>query len=169
MPRKALAEPPYDPIATDLVRQALVPSPPASPTSSPVSTPLLHTVVSVPPDKGTLPPEYLPRSPGASTTKRFVLNASENEKLNAFLFRLEQNAKTKVSFSVVMRAMLRLIMQAEKNLLVELAHGFPIALPSTHDSFAQAAFEEEWIKRFAAVFCEFAQRSSEHSAACPTR
>ena len=158
--RKALAETPYDPIAADLMRQVLVATPPAPPTSSPVPIPLVHTIVPVLPDKTTLTPACWPRSPGASITKRFVLTPSDHEKLDAFLFRLEQSAKTQVPFSVVMRAMLSLIMQAEKDLLVGLAQGFPVTLPSTHDSSAQASFEQAWISHFAqAMFSRLAHHT----------
>jgi hypothetical protein len=44
------------------------------------------------------------------------------------------------------RAVLNVAMQAEELLLAEVRDGAPRRFPSTHDSIAQGAFEEWWMR-----------------------
>ncbi|HMO66842.1 MAG TPA: hypothetical protein PKE47_16765, partial [Verrucomicrobiota bacterium] len=79
----------------------------------------------------------------ATITKRFVLSRAEDDDLNAFLLRLQHRAGTKVTLSVLVRALVTLAMQAEAAVLREL-DGHALKFPSTHDRLGQGFFEEQW-------------------------
>lgn len=143
MPRKRFEDTPYDPIAADLVREvvaarkhAVVAVAPVSIESQPIR-PAMNLV--------SLPVPAESKTPEPSITKRFLLNRSENEDLEAFLLRLQKQAGTKVTLSMFTRALLNVVMQAESALLAELGQGRPRRFPSTHDSIGQGVFEDWWI------------------------
>ena len=156
MPRKKFEETPYDPIAADLMREVaagggaaltmastipahpsafVAPSPP--PVNRPRAAPALAAEVE---------PQQHQRSPEPTITKRFLLTRGENEELESFLLRLQKRAGTKVTLSMFTRALVNVVMQAEEQLLVEVGEGTPRRFPSTHDSIAQGAFEEWWMR-----------------------
>ena len=123
MPKKKFEDTPYDPIAADLAREVGAAGRTAPRPLAPLLTPMaaptpLTNVMSLSP----VPPTSVPQAhPAESTiTKRFVLTRGENEEVNAFLLRLEQRAKTKVTLSVFMRAALTVAMQAEEQIVAEL-------------------------------------------------
>ncbi|MBL9171418.1 MAG: hypothetical protein JNN07_27040 [Verrucomicrobiales bacterium] len=147
MPRKPFEETPYDPIAADLVREVVatrrhpvVARAPAT-IAAPEPTRSGMTLVSAPTSDSAEP-----KSPEPSITKRFLLNRSENEDLEAFLLRLQKQAGTKVTLSMFTRAVFNVVMQAESALLAEVGQGKPRRFPSTHDSIAQGIFEDWWMR-----------------------
>ena len=148
MPRKPFEDTPYDPIAADLVREVVT----ARKQSSPVITPRAtagNLEGSRPSISLVTAPETLGvdhKNPEPAITKRFLLNRSENEDLEAFLLRLQKQAGTKVTLSMFTRALLNVVMQAEPALLSEVGQGRPRRFPSTHDSIAQGVFEDWWIQ-----------------------
>ncbi len=148
MPRKRFEDTPYDPIAADLVREvvaarkhAVAPFPPAPPESGREVLRAGMSLVALP-----TPSPVDSKTPEPSITKRFLLNRSENEDLEAFLLRLQKQAGTKVTLSMFARALLNVVMQAEAALHSEVGQGRPRRFPSTHDSIAQGVFEDWWIR-----------------------
>jgi hypothetical protein len=81
---------------------------------------------------------------GGRITKRFILSRKEDDDLNAFLLRLQTRGEAKVTLSVIVRAALSVLMQAEEQILQEVGDRFPQDYPSTHDSLALGEFEERW-------------------------
>lgn len=126
MPGNRHQERPCDPISADLVRAA-------------TSTPRLQ-VASAP----TTSP-VVPTSPTEETTitKRFVLTRAEDAELNAFLFRLQQAAGTKVPVNVLVRAAVSILMDAKARLANQLRDA-RLRQPSAHDRLALGEFEEFW-------------------------
>lgn len=153
MPRKLFEESPYDPIAADLMREVavggrgdmarVVTSPPRSLVES--SPPLLNLPRAIP-AVPVIADTSAPHTPEPPITKRFTLTRSENEELDAFMLRLQKRAGTKVTLSMFTRAVINVAMQAEEQLLAEVGEGVPRRFPSTHDSIAQGAFEEWWMR-----------------------
>ncbi|MCI0623787.1 MAG: hypothetical protein L0387_19375 [Acidobacteria bacterium] len=149
MPKKKFEETPYDPIAADLMREVADGPSRNSALAAPVSANAENHDASenLPPPAGLLRSENRPvRGPEPTITKRFVLTRSENEDLEAFLLRVQKRAGTKLTLSVFTRATINVAMQAEEQLLAEVGEGIPRRFPSTHDSLAQGAFEEWWMR-----------------------
>ena len=63
--------------------------------------------------------------------------------MNAFLLRLQQSARTKVTLSVLVRAALAVVMESESKIREELEQQ-SFRLPSTHDRLALSDFEDRW-------------------------
>lgn len=151
MGKKAFEEERYDPIGADLARDVAAAgriTAPAGIAGVPPlgrSSPPIHHV----------PPSLLPTGRAASgvdsaareatITKRFVLTRTEDDELNEFLLRLQKQVGTKVTLSVIVRAALTVVMQAENQVSEEI-RGWPMRFPSTHDPLAQNSFEAEWIR-----------------------
>jgi hypothetical protein len=76
-------------------------------------------------------------------TKRFLLSRGEDAEMNAFLLRLQQSARTKVTLSVLVRAALAVVMESESKIREELEQQ-SFRLPSTHDRLALSDFEDRW-------------------------
>lgn len=156
MPKKKFEEMPYDPIAADLMREvaagggvvlAMASTIPAQPSAFVApSAPPANRPRAAPALAAEVEPEQHQRSPEPTITKRFLLTRSENEELESFLLRLQKRAGTKVTLSMFTRAVLNVVMQAEEQLLAEVGEGTPRRFPSTHDSIAQGAFEEWWMR-----------------------
>ena len=156
MPKKKFEDTPYDPIAADLMREVVTGGKSSTPASAAISSvPSPAVVVAlprgpVPPSSGeplaSFPPASAPTSAEPTLTKRFLLTRSENEELDAFLLRLQKRAGVKVTLSMFARAALNVVMQAEEQLFAEVGAGAPRRFPSTHDSIAQGAFEEWWMR-----------------------
>ena len=136
MPKKRFDERPYDPISADLVRDvtamkssgqrtisAQPPIAPGAPRVAPITQP--------------------PGQAEPSITKRFLLSRGEDAELNAFLLRLQQSARTKVTLSVLVRAALAVVMESESKIREELEQQ-SFRLPSTHDRLALSDFEDRW-------------------------
>ena len=130
MPKKRFEERPYDPISTDLFREATTPQLKALP-----PTP---NIALVPPKPASRPIVH-----EASITKRFVLTRSEDADVEAFILRLQNAARTKVSLGVLMRAALSVIMESEAQ-LIRIVEAQTFRLPSTHDRLALGEFEDQW-------------------------
>jgi hypothetical protein len=136
MPKKRFEERPYDPISADLVREvtAMKSAGPGNRSSQPsmaVITPRAAPL-SQPDDQAEL-----------TITKRFLLSRGEDAEMNAFLLRLQQSARTKVTLSVLVRAALAVVMEAESRIREELEQQ-SFRLPSTHDRLALSDFEDRW-------------------------
>ena len=170
MGRKAFEDQPYDPIAADLARDvaaagrsvavkvapAYRPPPSPSPLSVVPPSPVVDRVpveatqssavgsVSTG-EEGGPRPIHVPVAREATITKRFVLTRTEDDEFNEFLLRLQRQIGTKVTASVVVRAALTVLMQAEIQVLQEI-RGWQVRFPSTHDALAQGTFEAEWIR-----------------------
>ena len=76
-------------------------------------------------------------------TKRFVLSRSEDAEMNGFLLRLQQSARSKITLSVLVRAALAVVMEAESRLCDDAGKQI-FRLPSTHDRLALSEFEDQW-------------------------
>jgi len=76
-------------------------------------------------------------------TKRFLLSRGEDAEMNAFLLRLQQSARTKVTLSLLVRAALAVVMESESKIREELEQQ-SFRLPSTHDCLALSDFEDRW-------------------------
>lgn len=166
MGKKAFEDQPYDPIAADLARDVaaagrrvlpVVHPPPAPPSLSVVQpSPVLPpgSAPSVPPQRpmtgtaraGEQEPRALSGAAAreATITKRFVLTRTEDDEFNEFLLGLQKQIGTKVTASVMVRAALTVVMQAEAQIQQEI-RGWQVRFPSTHDALAQGTFESEWI------------------------
>ncbi len=144
MGRKAFEEEPYNPIAADLARDVA-----AAGRGSPAITNVAPRVVQRPQPVQHSTVVSLPAIESAAReatiTKRFVLTRTEDDDLNEFLLRLQKQVGTKVPLSVVVRAALTVVMQAESQVMDEI-RGWPIRFPSTHDCLGQNTFEAEWIR-----------------------
>ena len=138
MPKKRFEERPYDPISADLVRDvtaaktlgerartlsAQTPMALISARSEPIMQPF-----------GQVEP---------TITKRFVLSRSEDAEMNGFLLRLQQSARSKITLSVLVRAALAVVMEAESRLCDDAGKQI-FRLPSTHDRLALSEFEDQW-------------------------
>ena len=143
MPRKLYEESPYDPIAADLAREVAAAG--RASTVAAVATPqaaMMPPVTLVEESKKL--PRSVPRNIEPLVTKRFQLTRKEDDDINAFLLRLQAQAGTKVTFSVVVRAALNVMMQAEEQIVREIGERFPQDCPSTHDSIGMGEFEDRW-------------------------
>lgn len=167
MPKKKFEESPYDPIAADLMREvaagtrgnlSLATSIPTLEREAPAALPPASSpsAVAVAPVSA----NPAPRLPEPTITKRFLLTRSENEDLEAFLLRLQKQAGTKVTLSTFARAVINVAMQAEEQLMAEIGGGGPRRFPSTHDSIAQGAFEDWWMRCLASAFRKTPRGSS---------
>ncbi len=143
MPRKRYEESPYDPIAADLAREvAAAGRTPAVAVTPPPQKAMFSASKSGDETKGLL--RRLPRNIEPLVTKRFQLTRKEDDDINTFLLRLQAKAGTKVTFSVVVRAALNVMMQAEEQIVREIGDRFPQDCPSTHDSIGMGEFEDRW-------------------------
>ncbi len=155
MPRKKFEEVPYNPISADLAREVA--------TGVARSSPVIPFRTDVADDSGRKITHERPqpqpqaeqvkisKQPEPTITKRFVVTRDEDSELTEFFLRLQRKAGTKVSLSVVTRALLNIAMQAEEQITAEIGEGFTKALPSTHDSVAYADFEDRWMKCLASA------------------
>ncbi len=146
MPKKPFEETPYDPIAADLVREVSAmgrrPLPAVVQSAQSDFDGNTALKLNAPPE----PPQLMRRQFERCITKRFVLTRKEDDDLNAFLLRLQTQAGTKVTLSVIVRAAMSLLLHAEEQILHELGDRFPQDYPSTHDSIALGEFEERWTR-----------------------
>ena len=143
MPRKQFEESPYDPIAADLAREVAA----AGRVSTVSVVPVPRDVIASgqkPVEESKKLPRILPRNIEPVVIKRFQLTRKEEDDINAFLLRLQAQAATKVTFSVMIRAALHVMMQAEDQILREIGEKFPQDCPSTHDSVGMGEFEDRW-------------------------
>lgn len=136
MPKKRFEERPYDPISADLVRDvtAMKSTGPWNRSSQPTMAVIAARAepLSQPADQAEL-----------TITKRFLLSRVEDAEMNAFLLRLQQSARTKVTLSVLVRAALAVVMESESKIREELEQQ-SFRLPSTHDRLALSDFEDRW-------------------------
>ena len=136
MPKKRFEERPYDPISADLVRDV------TAMTSSRNRTASAQPPVALMATRS--PPNTQPVGQAEPTiTKRFLLSRGEDAEMNAFLLRLQQSARSKVTLSVLVRAALAVVMESESKIREELAQQ-NFRLPSTHDRLALSDFEDRW-------------------------
>lgn len=142
MPRKQYEETPYDPIAADLARE--VGAAGRVSFTKPPPTPVVEIRTVAKTEMSTQFPRTLPRKVEPNITKRCLLTRKEDDDFNAFLLRLQTQACTKVTFSVIVRAALHAVMQAEEQILREIGDRFPQEFPSTHDSVGLGEFEDRW-------------------------
>ena len=142
MPRKSYEETPYDPIAADLAREVAAAG--RKPTFAVSPAARLETKADAAAGETKPVPRTLPRKVEPNITKRCALTRKEDDDVSAFLLRLQVQAGTKVTFSVMVRAALTVIMQAEEQLLREVLDRFPQGFPSTHDSVGLGEFEDRW-------------------------
>lgn len=159
MPRKKFEDTPYDPIAADLAREVGATGR-AGGSPTPLSVVELRTeqhqsvgsaAFKIEQARVTTPAPK-PKVPEATITKRFVVTRSEEEDLTAFLLRLQKKAGTKITLSVFTRAALGVAMQAEEQILAEIGDNLSMELPSTHDSIAQAEYEDCWTNALVSAF-----------------
>ena len=144
MPKKRFDERPYDPISADLVRDvtAMKSTGPGNRSAQPTMALIASrtTPLSQPPGQAEL-----------TITKRFLLSRGEDAEMNAFLLRLQQSARTKVTLSVLVRAALAVVMESESKIREELEQQ-SFRLPSTHDRLALSDFEDRWRRCLTGAF-----------------
>ena len=162
MPRKSYEETPYDPIAADLAREV------AATGRTPAITvkPIVQAEVEMVAKREELKqfPRILPRKVEPNITKRCLLTRKEDDDVNAFLLRLQTQAGTKVTFSVIVRAALHTVMQAEEQIMREIGDRFPQDFPSTHDSVGLGEFEDRWSRCLARALRKTAHPNLVNSA-----
>ena len=136
MPKKRFEERPYDPISADLVRDVTaIKSTGPGPRSAQPTMALIAARAA---------PLSQPAGQAELTiTKRFLLSRGEDAEMNAFLLRLQQSARTKVTLSVLVRAALAVVMESESKIR-EVLEQQNFRLPSTHDRLALSDFEDRW-------------------------
>jgi hypothetical protein len=124
MPRKPLAETPYNPIAAELAREV------AAAGRGPV--------------RAGLPPGNFASSRRAvpTVTKRVVMTCKEDDDLNLFLLRVQAQAGVRVPFTLLARAALSLVQHAEEQIMEEL----PMSYPETGDHPGQGDVEQQWTR-----------------------
>ena len=149
MPRKSFEEQPYDPIRADLVREVTangrgqtLPKPIAlaEALAMPLPLPPPNQTPQVNPAEG---PALNAGLRGGTTMKRFLLTRAEDGDLNLLLSRLQQRSGVKITFSVLVRALIATAMQAEAAILGEVGQ-YQFRQPSTLDSLALSEFEDQW-------------------------
>lgn len=144
MPKKRFDERPYDPISADLVRDVTaMKSTGPGPRSAQPTMALIAA--------RTAPLSQPPGQAELTITKRFLLSRGEDAELNAFLLRLQQSARTKVTLSVLVRASLAVVMESEEALCAAIERQ-TFRLPSTHDRVALGEFEERWRQSIISAF-----------------
>jgi hypothetical protein len=125
MPRKFLAEGPYNPIAADLAREvAAAGRGPVAVVAKPVPIASRRAVPTV--------------------TKRVILTRKEDDELNLFLLRVQAQAGARVPFTLLARAALSLLQHAEEQIMEELRT--PLSYPATGDQVAQGEIEQQWTR-----------------------
>jgi hypothetical protein len=151
MPKKQFEDTPYNPIAVDLAREVgrsgrvgvAVPPAKVTPQPIPFQTPASEASKADPLSRC---PRLVARVRNPCVTKRFVLTRKEDDDLNAFVLRLQTQAGTKVTLSVLVRAAVTVMMQAEEQIVEEIGERFPQEYPSTHDTISMGEFEERWTR-----------------------
>lgn len=126
MPKARTQSQPYDPIAADLVRDVTA-----------------HGRLGLAPRRRNGVPDPVEPPVEPTITKRFQLTRSEDAELNAFLLRLQTASGSKVSVSIIVRAALAAVVDAEPSLRENLS-GRRFRLPSTHDRLGLGEYEEIW-------------------------
>ena len=136
MPKKRFDERPYDPISADLVRDvtAIKSIGPGTRSAQPAMALIAARAAPLNQPSGQAEP---------TITKRFLLSRGEDAEMNAFLLRLQQSARSKVTLSVLVRAALAVVMESESKIREELEQQ-NFRLPSTHDRLGLSDFEDRW-------------------------
>ncbi len=137
MPKKRFEERPYDPISADLVRDVTAMK------SSGQKGFLAQNPIAVISTRTAAPISQPAGQAEPTITKRFLLSRGEDAEMNAFLLRLQQSARSKVTLSVLVRAALAVVMESESKIREELQQQ-SFRLPSTHDRLALSDFEDRW-------------------------
>ncbi|HMI85628.1 MAG TPA: hypothetical protein VK550_16135 [Polyangiaceae bacterium] len=83
--------------------------------------------------------------------KHFKVTADEDLEILAFVQRLQQKSRSKVTFSIVARALFHLAMHAEDEVMAELTKGPQMARPGNENEAKLAEYEELWIQRLSAA------------------
>jgi hypothetical protein len=142
MPRKRFNDKPYNPIEADLARDA------ASMDQRRLAnneTPLILENASRRPQQprnlGGRSSSHLSKS---EVAKRFTVTVDEDQDLTSFLQRLQRQSGTRVALSLLIRAGLHLMMQAETDIISQMRKSPPPRQPATHDSLSYAEFEQYW-------------------------
>lgn len=154
MPKKQFEDTPYNPIAVDLAREVGRSGRMAPPTPAIKAVPT-HVASPLPAseerksDALSRSPRLVARIMIPCVTKRFVLTRKEDDDLNTFLLRLQTQAGTKVTLSVIVRAAVTVLMQAEEQIVEEIGERFPQEYPSTHNTISMGEFEERWTRHLA--------------------
>lgn len=150
MPRKRFDDRPYNPIEADLARDAAFIDQ-HRPDRNKI--PLVReqpTVADL--ENGHRRPQHA-RNPGvrsashpskSEVAKRFTVTVDEDQDLTAFLQRLQRQSGTRVALSLLIRAGLHLMMQAETDIISQMRKSPPPRQPATHDSLSYAEFEQYW-------------------------
>lgn len=167
MPKKRFDEGEYDPIAAEVARAAAsrsavgegTASPPAA-SAAPTPQPTKRAALPPQPAANVRPLRAEPRTEappregnsappreaakGDLIVKRFQVSKDEDFELTAFVQRLQQRSRTKVSLSTIARALFNVAMHAEENIEDELAKGQPMRRPANDEPMELATFEDQW-------------------------
>jgi hypothetical protein len=150
MPRKRFDDKPYNPIEADLARDAasIDQRRPAS-----NEAPIVREGPAVIELENGYKRSQHSRSSGgrlvshsskSEVAKRFTVTVDEDQDLTAFLQRLQRQSGTRVALSLLIRAGLHLMMQAETDIVSQMRKSPPPRQPATHDSLSYAEFEQYW-------------------------
>jgi hypothetical protein len=83
--------------------------------------------------------------------KHFKCTEEEDLEISDFIRRLQHNSRSKVTFSVIARSLFLAAMQAEEELMTEIAKGGPMTRPANDDEESMARFEDKWFQKLAAA------------------
>lgn len=148
MPRKRFDDKPYNPIEADLARDAA-----SIDQRRPADNegPLNHPGVGEnengyrrPQRADSFRRRSISHPSKSEVAKRFTLTIDEDQDLTEFIQRLQRQSGTRVALSLLIRAGLHLMMQAEPDIISQMRKSHPPRQPATHDSLAYAEFEQYW-------------------------
>lgn len=150
MPRKRFDDKPYNPIEADLARDAASIDQRRPPDNE---TPVIRERPEVaehengyrrPHRTGNFGRRSISNPSKSEVAKRFTVTVDEDQDLTAFLQRLQRQSGTRVALSLLIRAGLHLMMQAETDIISQMRKSHPPRQPATHDSLSYAEFEQYW-------------------------
>ena len=147
MPRKAQQEEVYDPIHAETVRRAS-PVVVALPRPEP-EKPAPRAVEPAPKAKSA--PETPAKAQGRDAFKHFKVTEDEDFEIADFIRGLQQKSRSKVTLSVIARALFQLAMHAREEIVAELAKADSVPRPANKDAESMADFEEFWMLKLSAA------------------
>jgi len=166
MPRKQIPEAEYDPIAAEVARSVVLHGKGGEPPL--LQPPPAEKVVALEPKPRSRPkreaplsrpePQPEPKKHQAKAHagprdvfKHFKVTKDEDLDLMAFVQRLQQKSRSKVTFSIVARALFHIAMHAEEEIGSELSKGLVMDRPANEDEGRLAQYEEVWIQKLSAA------------------
>lgn len=153
MPKHPEPQDKYDPILAEAVRGA---ASAAVPGASSVVVPFARPAepaskAAAPASKSQGEPVKATKPAGRLSFKHFKVTEDEDFEIADFIRGLQQKSRSKVTFSVVSRALFQLAMHARDEIIAELAKGDTVPRPANDDPESLADFEEFWMMKLSAA------------------